>query len=83
MDFSIFLGKILTLYKISFLMEITGIISIAPLLVQMVRCLIQETINTLIIFKSIKTNLDKFFSKYYFLKGEATYVILEHGYFII
>lgn len=49
--FSLFLGKFLSLYKTSFLMEVTEIISIAPLLVQMIRCLIQ-TINKLIIFKA-------------------------------
>ena len=43
--FSIFLGKIMIVFKTSFLMEITGIIAIAPLLVQMIRCIIQESVN--------------------------------------
>jgi len=71
--FSIFLGKIMKLFKPSFLMEITGIIAIAPLLVQMIRCLIQETVNPFKFFDNIELNAEQFYDKCYYLEDKTTY----------
>ena len=71
--FSIFLGKIMKVFKTSFLMEITGIIAIAPLLVQMIRCIIQESVNPFNYFEFEGKNANEFYDKCYFLKDKTTY----------
>ena len=71
--FSIFLGKIMKVFKTSFLMEVTGIIAIAPLLVQMIRCLIQETVNPFKFFDNNELNANEFYDKCYYLNDKTTY----------
>ena len=71
--FSIFLGKIMKVFKTSFLMEVTGIIAIAPLLVQMIRCIIQESINPFKYFDEKDLKAEEFYDKCYFLNDKTTY----------
>ncbi len=71
--FSIFLGKIMKVFKTSFLMEVTGIIAIAPLLVQMIRCIIQESINPFKFFDEKQLNANEFYDKCYYLNDKTTY----------
>ena len=60
-------------FKTSFLMEVTGIIAIAPLLVQMIRCIIQESINPFKFFDEKQLNANEFYDKCYYLNDKTTY----------
>ena len=54
-------------------MEVIRIIAIAPLLVQMIRCIIQESINPFKYFDEKDLKAEEFYDKCYFLNDKTTY----------